>query len=878
MTIDEAVRNVFEKSEICYENKVISKENLLKEYASFVSSTIDKEGHNVGLVLQPGSICFDVISVVIAGVMNLINNETDSKEVIQSLTPGDIVIYEKGRYVFSEIIDGGTIDKKRSGIKYVVLTQERTTKYGSSSKTYLAESSWRKILPYNGQSRLTNGRGIKQKDSVRELFFKDVLGYAEEDIPSVIDTSSVIVMPHSKADDLVNNISFKFSELKMTLLQLLTASYYSEEEEYSYSGNAAKNEPILKFCGKISVARKQILSRRGNRHIGLMVLGQDTIDRSQSELPELLERKSLKYIYLSTTIDSGYGYGYGLLKENPDLNLFACTKDFLNERNLLEVQEENNYTIELNKRVFRIKDSEVLSVLIEGFPLKTDDEIQLKETLLRIKRNEYESEEKEEFVLKAYSFINLLKTAAFTMEEVERVCKKDNLGVELPSEKIKRLDELVGLLPSSIKNDSETVVAYIREVYESLIIDNPKKDWLEQHLYENKDKKIAVVVPKAYYISVLRDRLCFSPVLIRRVTFVTAVRFDSSKSYDEIIVLGDFSGKRFDAFRCSSSNIIIGLFYSVEINGFHAKKMKKEQDDYLFNSKSSIKVNNLKTFEPEEEIKNPEYERLLDEELNEYLEKATSLFDTNIKWDGRENKGNLTTEIVAIATMEDERRVFFSRHYKAYVFDANSGETKEVESQDLCEGDSIVFTKNNDNTKDIVDSMLQQLIEDGKLPEKTVISYEKSREWKQSLRDYMVENKITLTEVANRLIELGAPVQQFTIMRWMDEDTHTVGPKKAQSLELIGRLTGNNNLTNEYESYFLACKEIRSIRRNLLGQIGEAIIKKLNGKKPLPGSIFSDVYDKIDDLSEVLQIERIVFTEKVMPLALANRPLNMRGE
>lgn len=36
---------------------------------------------------------------------------------------------------------------------------------------------------------------------------------------------------------------------------MVTASYFTEEDEYRYGGNAGKNEPTLKFTAKVSAAR-----------------------------------------------------------------------------------------------------------------------------------------------------------------------------------------------------------------------------------------------------------------------------------------------------------------------------------------------------------------------------------------------------------------------------------------------------------------------------------------------------------------------------------------------------------------------------------------------------------------------------------------------
>ena len=126
--------------------------------------------------------------------------------------------------------------------------------------------------------------------------------------------------------------------------------------------------------------------------------------------------------------------------------------------------------------------------------------------------------------------------------------------------------------------------------------------------------------------------------------------------------------------------------------------------------------------------------------------------------------------------------------------------------------------------------------------------------------------------------KLGVPVQEVTIMRWLDEDAHIVGPRDVGSIAVIGKLIGDEEMSRHPDVYSEACKEVRSLRRKILGQIGETVINKLSGKRPEKGSDLDVIYDKIDDLSEILQIERIVLTEREIPLGLANRPINVRGE
>ena len=347
--------------------------------------------------------------------------------------------------------------------------------------------------------------------------------------------------------------------------------------------------------------------------------------------------------------------------------------------------------------------------------------------------------------------------------------------------------------------------------------------------------------------------------------------------FDDIIVLGNIVGKRFDSFSCFSSTNIYNLLYDVEERTFLYRGTCANNKLLKISKRSTITIQNIEEDVVDDYLGYAE-ESDIDEELEEYISVMDDLsVSYSIDKNYSSGKGSVSTEIIAVATFEDDRKAFFSKQYKAYVFDSGSGETKEVSVSDLCEGDAVVFTKNNDDTKDIVDLIMGHLINNNKLSEQQVENYNKSKEWKKVLINYMNKNDYSASEVAEKMVEIGAPVQEPTIKKWLDEDAHTVGPRSENSFKVIGELTGNSQLVESSDLYYIACKDIRSIRRKILKQIGIAIIDKIGGKKPIDNSIESEIYDKIDDLSEVLQIERIVPINKYVPLGLANRPIDIRG-
>ena len=88
-------------------------------------------------------------------------------------------------------------------------------------------------------------------------------------------------------------------------------------------------------------------------------------------------------------------------------------------------------------------------------------------------------------------------------------------------------------------------------------------------------------------------------------------------------------------------------------------------------------------------------------------------------------------------------------------------------------------------------------------------------------------------------------------------------------------LVGDADISENAHKYHEACSVIRKVRREILKQIGEAIINKLCGKLPEEGTIASDVYERIDSIALLLRLESITFVEREVPLNFTNRPISL---
>lgn len=872
MTAKEALDRIIDKCDLRIDGQSISKELLMRTYAEFLSSVTEKEKHNVGFVLHTGSVCFDAIALAYAMATCLVYNEYQADDVIASLQEGDSVLYgdkKKERYIFS----GYTSLSSAPDITYVLLLQ------GSGNKTFVPPKRWGYIQPYFGASKRFDGRGLRKKGTIREDFYNEVLEYETEDIPSVLNVSAVLVLPREQANSLIERISLRFNDKEVKLLELVTASYFSENDEYRYGGNTAKTEPVLKIAGKISAARQLVISKRGNKHIGIVVFGNETVSRSFSELPELLNRQSLQYIYVLMNMDCECALP--LIREVASPNVFLCSKDFL-LANSLPPKAENKYVAELDRQVSAIIDRNIDPYTVNGW-FSWEDYKNFKKAIFSIRNSDYVADEKEDFVITACYLINTFLTSVFKITELERCITEGILKISSIEQRIDDLNAAIGSFPKALQEKAQAVVSFLESSYLFLTDNSEKENYLRTVLAENKDKHIAVIVPKSYYATVMRESGYYSIMDDERLlTVVNANSFDNTVLYDRIIITGNFNGKRFNSFRCMSSPRIETLLYDFESNIYRYRMKNACKEMAELNSKNTAAtiaddesiIDELYYSDNASEADIVEIEEI-DANVDEYINQLNEIASFRGIESFGTQQGSQNADVVAVGTFDSGEKAFFTKLYKAYVFDDSDGTVKEVKVSELNEGDSLVFTHNTAETRDIVDNVLARLIVERKVNDDIIECYGKSKRWKQALQEYMRENNIPAGEIAKQMIKNGVSVQEITIRGWLDDDSHTVGPRKQESIEQIALLIEDEDMLEHADQYFEACGTVRRIRREILGWIGDAIIDKLSGRTPLPGKVNADIYARIDSVAQILRLDTISFVDRSVPMNLTNRPISL---
>lgn len=856
------MKDIFNKIEIMYDDNIISSEYLVKMYELYLCDTFAEKDHNIGLILHTGSKCFDIISIVFASICSIVFNENKVINVLESISEGELVIYDKKRYIYR-----GIKSQKILGIvqEYVILEDVKNKLIDSVPK-----NKWNMIIPYHGQSQKTGGTGVRKTIEERQDFISEIMNKAKSEIPSVINSSTVIVMSRERADDILRNVTISYGERKnIRLLDLVTASYYTENDEYVYGGNAEKVEPIIKVTSKLSMARKLVKKKSDNETKGLMILGQDGVTQNKSELAELIERKSLGYVYASYSINSELGDE--LVNIYPDAKLFACTKEFLLQ-NTLPVQKTNFLTDSLQVQTGIIIDKTINRHVLQS-NFTWEDFKKIKRQIKNVKYTESINESKDNFVIQASALLNLLVTAPYTMTDLDNC--NDDINIMLPKDRLNELQSYAESFMYGMKDIAFEIIDSLTKLYSSIIENNSKERALKKLLTDYRGKKIAIVVPKAYYIPVLQKTLRLY-MGTKRISIVTANRFNNDNLYDRIIVVGDIKGKRFNPFKCKSAIDIDVILYEYENVLFEYKNEKMEIREAEYNVRNKIlDIDELESlYEIEQHNEDVREIENISDELDLFYEKLNVIAVKSIISKGMAN-GIQTIEVSKVAKFIDEESILFSKHYRAIVFDEEKGDVLEKSIDDLLPGDILIFTRNDRFTKNIVDEILESLLQQQLLSNTIKDAYERANYWKVVLRKYMEENHLSYPDLGKKFADVGSTKHYGTIRSWIQPFSHIVGPLDINSYKHVAMITQDNDILTNSEMYCEACRIVRTEKTKILGLIAKAIISELSGHAPKDDEILTAVFNNIDNLAVRLQIESITSLEEeyYAPMGMVNKPI-----
>lgn len=867
---------LIKKCRIFYGKELLSDDEILSRYMKFLASEFFTEKKRIIFSLHTGSKCFDVFSMVIATLRCIFLEIQSKRNLMPEFKDGDIVVYGNKRFKWKGLKKNPF--KKNKNDSYYALQQDAKGKNGNLI-TYIPVKKGNLIKPYYGNSVRTDGMGFRRKNSNREDFLSYLFEIPYTEIPAIVNESMVIVCNRNYFTDLVKNINIRYGEnKKVDLLDIIPVSYYTASgEEYQIGLNQLKIDSVLKAAGNISTAR-EILLDKSNNASGLMIIDAGFRLTEDTELDDLLNRKSIKCVNVSGVINPVL-YKYALEKVEKK-SVFACTKEYLKSFNIRNKKNGNDSVMleELHYQAENIIYNYVTYEIVDG-GWTWQQYKSLRNALRVIQNSEWEENKKNKFLFIAHSLINLLNTSLFSMKHMESSVdnNKINVNVISPKTRIKKLWKLIDNT-EIYQEMCLKVIESIEEQYKKEYLESPKFDSIKQYVdnYYKQDSQIALIVPKAYYIDLLKSCMQIS----QNIDIITPSRFNPKKYYDGVLVAGNLKNELFDLLNCKTAAEVVFFVYENEQKIFLQKKARLEELDRKLNQVIGIGKDNDTSIEyifgEKDNDNNIEYDINIIEKSDDLFDKLSIFEFANF----HSTSSNLysvpnSAETVVKGFFVTGELILFTKYYRAVVYNSSLGTIIEKKPKDITSGDILIFMSRDSYTKNMVDTIYDQLLSGGHFNKNIVDASKKATYWKEVLCKYKDNNNITYRELTRRLKKYGSTVQEMAVRQWLSEDSHIVGPRNEKTIQCIAELTEDSHLLKNPFEYFEACKIVRKERKEILKLIGMAITEKLKGTIPRGNKILEEIYENVDKLSTTLEINRISVLEEpiVIPIRLANKPI-----
>jgi hypothetical protein len=868
--LTENLRIAFNKASFLLDNKLIDRSEFISKNTEIMLKLLTDSKKERGIILHPGTSLLLYLSIILASFKSFLSDDTDKMSLLDELAIGDLVIYDNKRGEFKGRDDKGRI---------IIENYDRGTLTTNMVPVLFAN----KITPYYGNAKTLDGRGVRNKNkSIR--FISTLFDLKIKDIKSIINKSIIIVCDKQEADSFIDCLSIEMNEKSFRIRDLFPSAYYTPNDIYYYSGNSAKVEPIIKFTNKLSVARELIIENKGIET--LLIDGTKYFSDDISEVSSIYNRSSLKTIILLGEIQSGIESS--VFQSLEKLQPYVWTKEQIGKIPLRQQMEKNIFceeSVTLQRMLHNIKNYEINIVEKESV-LDHQKFYELKKLLHTLIKQRESNEKINSFIIKGYWLLNLLERSFFPLAVMEKLILERQVNALSPTKELENMQKIVTEFKGSIFEERmKEIDILLKEIKTEMDITNPKYNYLFSLLnqYKYKRIKMAVVCDKTYYQKIFYEAIpAYLKESVEKVDFCTPNNFNTNTLYQVVIVIGIHDWSKFNPLLLSNTTKMTFLLYPNQIKRLKLEESQTKKKLNLLGAYSQ--EDNKEEFLPgihsdleesltiNEELEEKALEKDLEKYINHFsLNYAISEVQTGI------TGGLQTSKIKRVAFLETGEKVFFTEYYSPYVFEIESQAVIETDVSSLKPGDLLIFTNFDSDTKDIVEKVMDLILESKNCDESFRESYKKSFYWKRVLKQHMKSNNFTIHEMSERSKRFGKRKHEVTLRSWLDDKSHIVGPRESEAFNMIAKMTNDTRMLEDPDSFYKACREVRSMRIRILKYIGKNIIRTYNKNFDiLSDELFSELPIDISKMSRLIQIEKVIDVDNlVIPSYHTNRPQNI---
>ncbi|MDC7278056.1 DrmE family protein [Butyrivibrio fibrisolvens] len=842
------LKQLIKRTNIYLEDELISNERVLELEMDFLVKGIRENNHDEAFYLHAGSsdlYLYDAVALVVGILTSLVLDEYTVDEQIDDFEPGMTVIYNNNKYKYEGFCE---VDNKGF---YKLIGKDKKIQYVNEKNRGL-------IIPYNGSSETLDGRGLR-KITKRTEFLKEVVGFKENEITSVPGVSTVIYMEQKILDYLLDEITIEFGDYRYKLLELATISFFTATKEIYKKGNTGKNEPLLKVTNNIERASELVKDRRT---IGFIVCDDEVLRKNAIEFEALLKRKRTLFGWLIIKKKKN-DWLANIIEENEDIRLLALTPNKL--RITRNKAKNNNLFADRLAAINRIEQKKEITGKLFDSPFKWGEYRKIRWKLESVLNDSLDNEYSLQFVYWAYSVLKLFNTILIPIGVFEV-----NSGREIYDE-IELYKTQVELMPSAVREYVNEIILYIESVYRGLHEVNPKLDYIKANsILATEKKKVAIVVPSKYTDIInnsLVDELRNYAIDFQVITENTVQNIDFNY-YDEVLYSGLLNFDKYNPFEIKCSERCQVLLFDSQIRLFNSEQRKYNQFLMLLDNRMGIEIVEHNELEDNEVIEDSQIEKTINDSFMKiFIESEKREYQSSSMY----SRDNHSLTAYRYGHFDTGESILFTKGYVAYVFNLNEGTVDEVSVDELKIGAKLIFTVNDNKTKDIVDEILDEYVKDDQVAYDALVDV---LYWKNEISKFKEERDFSYNELSEYFTKKGENITPQRLRGWLEPETHIVGPRESDKeiFKFIGREINCSELEQNFEKYSVSTGVVRSTRRKILGMIQEVIVADLRNKEI--DEKLKKVIEKIRAITVIKDLDQLEVIEPFeISVNRANRPI-----
>ena len=444
---------------------------------------------------------------------------------------------------------------------------------------------------------------------------------------------------------------------------------------------------------------------------------------------------------------------------------------------------------------------------------------------------------------------------------------------------VKRLKEITESVSEyeSIYNKLLKVYENFKNIYDELYLSNPKFDLLQSI----SDKNSIIILNNDSEINFIQK----IDIIYKAIYKLKDLKYINLEN-EKLIFISFYDNKFINQFDLYNSNDMKNIFYYTEAIKYNtlARNLNKNLQLLYKNNKSKYKFQNeyinlinyrydrvilnedkndyynikdINYIQYKDDINNKvfEYEDIEEDYYYDLFNKSKEILDKRIYNSGVHDYDYIyNMKACKKIIFSNNQFAYLTKNYKASCIDINDNYVvKSIDKISI--NDRLIFT--NDKSEEDIDLMFEKIVNSNIFKKQYNEDFENVNYFKSIVKNYAQKYDNDYTLLSIELSHYGIEKVPQAIKQWTENKI--VGPREKEVYEIIGKITNDNKLLNEWKVIYNSSEIIRKFKSRLKSIFKHTV--RSNIEENIDNEVIKliiDVFDDLDKYVDIVEVEKII--------------------